>query len=213
MGLICNSDSCLNIFPKQLEFFDSEVAGKYISEQAKRISSFFDLVYNKFSFRDVPSLTDKTSFFVEHLQKTERDKPIQQIQQNLTCAQLPIGPYHIGSFATYKERQQNPNQKDIANFTITSASSSLVKGIVVLQHLNQTLPFNASCEQKRYNGFPELKLNITAPFKSGLNNCSGIYNSQTSIFDAVMYLGGPSLTTGDQDYQACQGKRYGVVFP
>ena len=133
--------------------------------------------------------------------------------KSLNCSQLPIGSYEIEAFATYDERQKNPTQKDIANFKITSWSSGFFKGSFLNLQNNISYDFNASCYPTSYQGIPELKLHFFANNLSGLNLCSGIYNFPDGIFGSAMYVGAPSLTTGDANYTACEGGCYGTLIP
>jgi hypothetical protein len=130
------------------------------------------------------------------------------------CSNIPLGPYHVLAFATYPERQRNPNQNDISNFTFVSATFNNIIGFVRIPDNGKKVDFVASCTRRVFNDFQELYLRFTAPVSSRVNNCSGVYNffNETKPFAPVLYLGGPSLITGDPEYNPCEGGRYGAVF-
>lgn len=130
----------------------------------------------------------------------------------LHCADLPIGTYSVDSFATYEERQVNPNQNDISNFTITQTQPTIAGTV---QSNGYIYSFTARCTERIYNGIQELYLVFSAEDSSLIDECSGLFNlaSAAESIGSAMYVGGPSLTTGDNNFQACNGNHYGTILP
>ncbi len=143
--------------------------------------------------------------------------------QTLNCSQLPTGEYDISSFGSYAERQANPSVKDITQFYVTQVNNNSVKGYVVLPNKAKAT-FTASCEAKYYenqdtqNIYPEIYLVFNsdqAGNPTKLDNCSGIFNFSipSQSVGSAMYIGAPSLITGDSTVSPCINQAYGTITP
>lgn len=126
---------------------------------------------------------------------------------------LPLGNWSIEAFATYEERRLNATQKDILYFSVLGQKNNTLYGLVAVAKSALEYLWNATCISSSYKGFSELILKISAPNESGLNQCSGIFNFKQGLYASAMYLGASSLITGDSNYTACFGGRYGTVIP
>ncbi|MCH9632245.1 MAG: hypothetical protein S4CHLAM6_05760 [Chlamydiae bacterium] len=194
------------------KFFDSnssqvaKALAAFLEASAGNVSSFTNSFFKKFGPFEQQGILEAISPFA--------NKPKVQLNQGSKCFDLPLKSYQIDSFATYLERQKDPNQKDISNFTITSATADLVTGFVTPSKMNKTYPFNASCKAITYKGFPEVKIIINAPSESRINNCSGIYNFKSPGSPAVasFFVGASSLASGDPRFNPCEGGCYGVFY-
>ena len=131
----------------------------------------------------------------------------------LNCSDLPLGNYTIGTFASKQEYQTNPEQTDLSELSISTIDGKTVNGFVT--NKAGTFSFRATCHITSYEGIPELRLNFEALPGSMLNGCSGIYNASNSNkgLNSALYLGGPSLVTGDNRFNLCEKKRYGLITP
>lgn len=141
------------------------------------------------------------------------------------CSSLPVGQYDVSSFGTQAEREVDPRVKDISQFYITQIdkASGFVNGYVILPNNNKAT-FTAKCEPKYYQDpntqaiYPEIYL-IFKSDQSGnptqLDNCSGIFNfaQPSQSVGSAMYIGAPSLITGDGAVSVCVNNAYGTITP
>ena len=134
------------------------------------------------------------------------------------CDNFPITRFSVDSFGTYQQRQKNPNVKDITSLVFTqkthTSAGHYVLGYAVMPN-GSAQHFTATCVVRSYNGIHELYLTFSG---NEMDQCSGIFNfaltsPQGVGLGSAIYLGGPSLLTGDDKYQSCANKAYGSAEP